>query len=346
MTRAWVCLVFAGILPGAIWAAEPKEKPVVSKTAPRLESKEADQPKGNAGGPSSAATTALPTLDTSRTFTAPVDAMNTNIEAASRDEVPIELEPPPMDLPFKDVVGFARPGQTERVLTGPVEHLPANEILGMAVLTPRQAFSPIGFRIPSPPFVRMEVPAGYESSNWSFTVEQGEQTVYQVGGMAPPRDLVTWDGFKDGAMALLAGVVYSPVLKLVNARGIPQQYFGDPLRFDALQYDLGNVRHVEFCNDVLFQRDAPDLAIDAAPLVRSLLNGMRENMGAPYRVTVFESEGGSPLAERRAALLSRFLQDALVLDPENLVVATSPPGPRGPVTEILITLPAAPEGGS
>lgn len=346
MNRRALVIVWLGFLPWALRAAGEEAKPVVSKTAPRLESKESDPSKGTLGVSSQTATTALPTLDTSRTSTAPVDAMNQNIEAASRDEVPILLEPPPMDLPFKDVVGFARPGQTERVLTGPVEHTPGNEILGLAVLNPRQAMNPLGFRIPSPPFIRMEVPAGYESSNWSFTVDRGEETIYQTGGMVTPRDVVVWDGFKDGAMVLLAGAVYSPVLKLVNARGVPQQYFGDPIQLDVLQYDLGGVRHVEFSDEVLFQRDSSEFAIDAAPLVRALLNVMRMNAGAPYRVTVFESEGGHPLAEQRAATLRRFLEDALVLDSDNFIVTVEAQGSRGPVTEFLIPISVLSEGGS
>lgn len=323
-----------------LWAAVPEAKPVVSKTAPRLEPPALEGPKGNLNPEAGGTTSVLPTPENPRASTDSAKSLSQDISAASRDEVPIVLEPPPTDLPFKDVVGFARPGQTERVLTGPIDHLPANEILGLAIVDSRQAVSPLPLRIPGPPFIRMEVPSGSVGANWSFQVEdQSEQTVYQAGGMQIPRDFVAWDGSKDGVMAMLAGVVYQPVFKLTDPRGIPQQYFGDPIQLDVLQFDQSGVRHVEFRNDVLFQRDSSDFASDAALLVRSLLNIMRENFGSPYRVVIHSEEGGQPLAEKRLGKLKRFLEDALVLDSENFVLTAEPSGARGPVTEFLITLP-------
>lgn len=323
-----------------LWAAEPEAKPVVSKTAPRLEPGPLEGPEGNLNPDSAGINSVLPTPEPPRASTDSAKSLSQDISAASHDEVPIVLEPPPTDLPFKDVVGFARPGQTERVLTGPVDHLPANEILGMAIVDFRQAVSPLPIRIPGPPFVRMEVPSGAAASNWSFQVEdQSEQTIFQSGGMQLPRDLVAWDGTKDGVMVLLAGVVYLPVFKLTDPRGIPQQYFGDPIQLDVLQFDQNGVRHVEFRNDVLFQRDSSDFPVEVALLVRSLLNIMRENVGSPYRIAVHAEEGGEPLAEKRGEKLRRFLEDALVLGSENFVLTVEPLGPRGLVTEFLITLP-------
>lgn len=337
--KKWTVVLFCVSSLG-LWAAEPEAKPVVSKTAPRLEPAALEGPKGNLNPEASGTTPVLPTLETPRASTDSEKSISQDIEAASHDEVPIILEPPPTDLPFKEVVGFARPGQTERVLTGPVDHLPPNEILGLAIVDFRQALSPMPIRIPGPPFVRMEVPSGSAASNWSFQVEdQSEQTVYQAGGMQLPRDLVVWDGRQDGVMVMLAGVVYQPVFKLTDPRGIPQQYFGDPIQLDVLQFDQSGVRHVEFRNEVLFQRDSSDFAREAAPLVRSLLNIMRENMGSPYRLVVHEEEGGHSLAEKRGEKLKRFLEDALVLDADQFVLTVEPVGPRGLVTEFLIPLP-------
>ncbi|MBK8576085.1 MAG: hypothetical protein IPN90_10590 [Elusimicrobia bacterium] len=319
-------------------------KPVVSKTAPRLKPSELEGPKGKLKSETAEGASVLPTPENMRTSSETIKSISQNIEAPSRDEVPIVLDPPPTDLPFKDVVGFARPGQTEKVLTGPVDHLPANEILGLAVLDFRQAVNPVHLRIPSPPFFRMEVPSGFESAHWSFQVEdQSEQTVYQTGGMQIPRDLVVWDGFTDDVMVIRAGVVYQPVLKMVDARGNPQQFFGDPIKLDVLQFDQGGVRHVEFRNHFLFQSDSSDLAVEGLPLVQSLLNIMRENGGSPYRVVVHEDEGGGALAQKRLEKLKRFLEDALVLDPENFSFSVEPSGSRGPVTAFFIQIP---EGGS
>jgi hypothetical protein len=95
-------------------------------------------------------------------------------------------------------------------------------------------------------------------------------------------------------MAMLAGVVYQPVLKLTDPRGIPQKYFGDPIQLDVLQFDQDGVRHVEFRNDVLFQRETADLAMDAVPLVRSLLNIMRENLGSSIVSWFMKRKAGAP----------------------------------------------------
>jgi hypothetical protein len=315
------------------------EKPVVSKTAPRLTPTELDGPQGNLTPVSTGRDSALPTPENQRVSSETIKSISQDIQAPSHDEVPIVLDPPPTDLPFKDVVGFARPGQTERVLTGPVDHMPANEILGLAVLDFRQAVSPLQVRIPSPPFFRMEIPAGFESATWSFQVEdQSEKTVFQTGGLRVPQDLVVWDGFKDGAMVVLAGVVYQPVLKLVDARGMAQQYFGDPIKLDVLQFDQGLVRHVEFRSHLMFQRDSSEMALEGMSFVRAVLNVMRENLGSPYRIVVHEDEGGRSLAEKRMEKLRRFMEDVMVLGSEHFIFSVQPAGERGPVTEFLIEI--------
>jgi hypothetical protein len=339
-------LLFLVVIPLGLQANPSSEaKPVVSKTAPRLEPTELEGPKGNLNPSGTGDVGALPTAENPRASTDSLKSISQNIEAASHDEVPIVLEPPPVNLPFKDVVGFARPGQTENVLTGPVDHLPANEMLGLAVLDFRQGVSPLQFQIPSPPFVRMEVPGGFEASHWSFRVEdQMEKIVFQTGGMRVPQDVVSWDGFKEGAIVLLAGVVYQPVLKLTDIRGIPQQYFGDPIQLDVLQFTERGVLHVEFRNPVLFQRDSADFVLESAPLVRSMLNLLRRNAGTPFQVTVYEDERGRPLAEKRVEKLKRFLEDALVSDSDIMAVKAEPAGGRGSVTEFLITAPVAGDG--
>lgn len=330
----WVCSSGAGL-----WAAPSDEKPVVSKTAPRLDPAALEGPQGNFNTESHGDGSSLPSTEGPRASSETLKSIEQEIEASSHGEVPIVLDPPPTDLPFKEVVGFSRPGQTERVLTGPVDHLPPNEVLNLAILDFRQAMSPLPFQIPSPPFIRMEVPAGIEATNWAFQVEdQAEQLAFQTGGIRAPQDVVSWDGFKDGAMVVLAGMVYQPVLKVTDTRGTPQQYFGDPILLDALQYDVQGVRHVEFHNAVLFQKESSDFPSEAAPLVRSLLNVMRENAGAPYRAVVHEDGGGPALAKKRAEKLKRFLEDALVLESDDLAVTAEALGVRGEVTEFLITL--------
>lgn len=324
---------------GAVRSAETvvENKPVISRTAPRLEKDDLDKVPGKLGSGEKGGESA-PIAGTDR-VAASTETISQDIQAAAQDEVPIVLDPPPMDLPFKDVVGFARPGQGERVLTGPVDHLPGNEILGLAVVDARQGLSPLALKIPTPPFVRMEAPFGNEATQWTFRVEDPtERAVYQTAGVSQPPAILSWDGYSDGIMRMRAGVVYQPVLRLTDPRGLPQQFFGDPIQLDVMQFDQGGVRHVEFRTHALFQNNSQELAVEAVPLVRSLLNAMRVNDRGPYRVTLYESDSGRPLAEKRLAVLKKFFMDAMVMDAERFVFAVHPPHERGPVVEFQMDL--------
>jgi hypothetical protein len=324
---------------GVVWSAETggENKPVISRTAPRLEKDELENVPGKLGPGEKGGETA-PIAGTERVSTS-TETISQDIQASAQDEVPIVLDPPPMDLPFKDVVGFARPGQGERVLTGPVDHMPGNEILGLAVVDARQGLSPLALKIPTPPFVRMEAPFGNEATQWTFRVEDPtERAVYQNGGISQPPAILIWDGYTDGVMQMRAGVVYQPVLRLTDPRGLPQQFFGDPMQLDVMQFDQAGVRHVEFRTHALFQNNSQELAVEAVPLVRSLLNAMRVNDSAPYRVTLYESDSGRPLAEKRLSVLKKFLMDALVMDSDRFVFEVKPPHERGPVVEFLMDL--------
>ncbi|MBL0058053.1 MAG: hypothetical protein IPP35_02825 [Elusimicrobia bacterium] len=337
MKKQPMALLLFVFLPFAL-AAGPEAKPVVSKTTPLLGPQPA-QPKGPLPGGETPNDRELPASDKPKDNAAPDNSRSLEITSSAQDEIPIALDPPPLDLSFKDVVGFARPGQTQRVLDGPVEHMPGNEILGLAILDPRQALGALPLRIPSPPFIRMEVPPGLETSKGSFGVmDQMSRVIYDKSGPELPRDLAVWDGFQNDVLVLQAGVPYTPMLTLTDPRGSTQRYFGEPIQLEALQFNQGGLLHVEIRNDVLFQRGSADLSIEAVPLVKGLLNIMRVHVGSPFRVTVYAGEGGRGVAEQRADTLKRFLEDALVFEGDNFKPGVEAQGARGEVTEILITL--------
>lgn len=339
MIKNKLTILLVALGAGTVRAQEPvgDNKPVISRTAPRLEKEPLDNVPGKLGTDDKNSGTA-PIVGTEK-VAASTETISQAIEAPAQDEVPIVLEPPPMDLPFKDVVGFSRPGQGERVLTGPVDHMPGNEILGLAVVDARQGLSPLALKIPTPPFVRMEAPFGNEATQWTFRVEDpSEQAVFQIAGVSQPPAILEWDGFRDGVMKMVAGVVYQPVLRLTDPRGLPQQFFGDPIQLDVVQFDQAGVRHVEFRTHALFQNNSQEMAVEAVPLVRSLLNAMRVNDTEPYRITLYEPDNGRPLAEKRLAVLKKFFVDALVMGPDRFVFAVQSPNERGPVTEFLMAV--------
>nr|MBP9698718.1 hypothetical protein [Elusimicrobiota bacterium] len=143
MKKYGFVILFYSLGAGSVRAAETavENKPVISRTAPRLEKDEIEKVSGKLGADEKGAESV--SITGTERVAASTDTISQDIQASAQDEVPIVLEPPPLDLPFKDVVGFARPGQGERVLTGPVDHMPGNEILGLAVVDARQGLSPL-----------------------------------------------------------------------------------------------------------------------------------------------------------------------------------------------------------
>ena len=265
------------------------------------------------------------------------DTLDVTITGESKDDVPLVKTPPPLGLPFEDVVGLAREGQRERVLARPIDHMSAEDQIKLTELDARQALSPWPVKIPAPPFFRMEVPEGRAGAPWEFrVVDQNDQTIKTVSGPAAPEGLVEWDGFNDGAMKLEAGSAYTPLLFTTDAKGNLVRHFGEALQLDVLQYELNNDLHVEFHNRRLYKKGTPEFSPDMEPLLEACLDGLRLRAGKEFRVSIQSKNVPASLLEKRLGLWKKFLKDRLVLPDDQITVLSGPAGAQGDVTSIIM----------
>jgi hypothetical protein len=321
---------------GSDAAAAEAKKSKISKSAPRLDSKGEERDISTGKAPQSA----LPSLGNTESTAAEGDAIKLKVKGEAEDEIPVAVVPPPVDLPFKDVVGFARPGQTDRVLTGFVEHLPANEILNLAVLNSRQGLATGSVRLPRAPFVQMEVPPGLEILGYRFTVrDQNAQIVFTQESRQSARDLMIWDGFVEGRCVIKVGLAYTSELFVDLATGRSQRFFGDPVQFDVIRFDQDGDTFVEFRNDRLFLTASEELARDGLPLMKSLLGLLRTRTAKPYKIVIAFPRDGESLAARRMKVLQKFMVDALVVENSAFEFDIAETTDRGDVTTFRMSGP-------
>lgn len=262
--------------------------------------------------------------------------MDVTVTGEARDEIPVVLDAPPLDVPLKEVVGLSRDGQTDRVLTAPVEHIGGGELLSLTLLPPRQILGALPVSLPTPPFVQMELAPGLNAAAWDFRVlDEENQMIHREEGTRLPKDLIVWDGLERGQLKIKVGRVYTPLLILTSLNGKIERYYGEPVLYDALQFRVGNAHRTEFSNLTLFGKGSSEFSPEAGPFLRALLNNLRRVTGAPVRVTVFSSPNESPLAAARAAAWRTLLTDALVMASEGMIFETAPETEeRGAVTQV------------
>src|SRR5438552_1448190 len=109
-------------------------------------------------------------------------------------------------------------------------------------------------KIPAPPFFRLEIPP-LAPASWQFQiVDQNNQVVKSQQGTAFSGTFLEWDGYDDALFKVLVGPAYSPVLTVTDAAGKKQNFFGDAIQMDALQYEQDGLLHIEFGNDRLYEK--------------------------------------------------------------------------------------------
>jgi flagellar motor protein MotB len=305
---------------GAKPAADAKA-PADAKAAPA-----ADQPAAK-DKDASAAKDAAPTKD---------ENLDVTISADSKDEIPLTKDAPSTDISFEKVVSLSREGQTERVLTGPVEHMTGEDQMRLLQVDSRQAYLGLPARIPSAPFIRMEISPGLTSYLWELQIlDQDDQAMKALEGTDLPKYLVEWDGFQNGAFKLRAGPAYTPVLVLTDDRKRSQRYFGEPVQFAALQYIQDGLLHIEFDNNRLFERGRAGFSQDMQPYLAAALNLLRQHEGKPIRVVIHAQPGGNLPTQKRLDNLKAYFVDGLALEPDMISFVVQPGKDRGDVTEIM-----------
>ncbi len=264
------------------------------------------------------------------------DNLDVTITGETRDEIPLTKDAPSTDVSFEKVVGLSREGQTERVLSGPVEHMTGQDQMKLLQVDSRQAYLGMPARLPSAPFIRMEISPGLSPYLWELQVlDQDDRAIKAMEGTELPKYLIQWDGFQDGIFKLRAGPAYTPVLVLTDDRKRTQRYFGEPVQFAALQYIQDGILHLEFDNSRLFERGRAGFADDMRPYLAAALNLLRQHEGKPIRVVV-HAEPGSPLpTQKRLDNLKGYFMEGLALEGDMISFTVQPGKERGDVTEIM-----------
>jgi len=295
-------------------------------------------PKDSVGTVTSTGTAQALPESTGRKSGEDAESMDVTITGEARDEIPVVLDAPPLDLPFKDVAGLSRDGQTDRVLNGPMEHIGGGELLSLALLDPRQVLGSLPVKIPAPPFIQMELAPGLEAAHWDFRVlDEANQMVHRAEGDALPKDLIVWDGLAQGVMKIRAGQVYTPLLILTTKARKIDRFYGEPVLFDVMQYPQGDLRRVEFLNESLFGMGSADIFPEMAPAMKPLLSLMRRNTGSLYHVTVYYTPSEANLARARLKTLKDLFEESLMQEASAFVFETAPAVERGDITEVLFS---------
>lgn len=264
------------------------------------------------------------------------EPLDVTITGVSKDEIPVVKTPAPLGLPFREVISLSREGQTDGILAEPVEYLSPKDKTRLMELDSKQTSSPLMVQIPKPPFFHLEVP-NLQPYFWEFqVVDQNNQVVRRTQGNELPTTFLEWDGYQDGVFKVLVGPAYSPVLLMTDAAGKNRRFFGDPVQLDAVQYEQDGLLHVEFSNDRLYERDGPGFAKEMKPLVDACLNVMRRRIGTPFRVIVYEKTETAALTQKRLETWKKFLQEKLVLEPDDITLVTMSPKDRGRVTAVMM----------
>ncbi len=264
------------------------------------------------------------------------DSLDVTITGEARDEIPLTKPEPSVDISFDKIAGLSREGQTDRVLTGPVEHMTGEDQMSLLHMDSRQTYLGLPIRIPSAPFIRMEISPGLSSYIWELQIlDQNDKALKALEGTTLPKYVVEWDGFHDGTFRLLAGSAYTPVLVLTDEKKRVQRYFGEPVRYTAMQYIQDGLLHIEFDNTRLFERGRSDFSPDTLPYLAASLNVLRQHVGKPIRVILFAAPGNSPLPARRLETLKSFYKEALAIEDDMISFDVQPMRDRGDVTELL-----------
>jgi hypothetical protein len=265
------------------------------------------------------------------------ESLDVTITGEAKDEIPLTKPEPPLDIPFDRIAELSREGQTDRVLTGPVEHMTGAEQMSLLQMDSRQTSLGLPVRIPAAPFIRMELSPGLSPASWEFQVlDQNDRIIKAKEGVELPKYVMDWDGFLDGAFRLRPGVAYTPVLVATDARKKTVRFFGEPVRFSAMQYIQSGVFRIEFDNASLFERGRAALSSDMTALLQASEDVLRLRAGRPIRVVLFSVPGGAALAQKRLDALKAFYKEGLALEDDMITFVIEPVKDRGEVTEISV----------
>jgi hypothetical protein len=267
------------------------------------------------------------------------EPLDVTITGEAKDDIVILKDPPPLDLPFKDLIPLSRENQREKVLANPVVHMTADDVQALTFMDARQTVLSLPVQIPEPPFFRVPVPPGVGPGTVCElqVFDQEGQLFYHQDKAATSGGLVTWDGAGDPANRIAAGKAYTPVLILHPPKGSSRRHFGDPVQLDVLQFPDGRFRRVEFAVDRLFAKGSADFDPAMTPSLMASADLLRRsNESAPARIALQQADPQGTLAQRRLAVLKKYYMTALGTGPDAFEFAGEVPGARGEILSVTM----------
>ena len=281
---------------------------------------------------------------------APLDM---TIKGEIKDKINIERVPVPTEVALKDVIPFSRLGQTDWMLTEELGYMSEEKQVALMDVHSPKTFRPSMIEFPKPPFFVQAYPPPPvpivvdrspnappprgENETWTFiVVDQDNNLLKKIEGNTVPNEPIQWDGATNGQFVLRTDEIYSSILVIKETPDVSRTIVGDPIWLPALRYIRGNSIVFEFSNKRIYNENQATFAPALQVLVDQLMNELRKYEGSPFTITISDKE--LDLAQKRAQLWKRALQENLLKPADKFDVKVGLPTDRGSITQIVLEI--------
>jgi hypothetical protein len=279
--------------------------------------------------------------------------MDVTIKGQSQDKVTVERVGATTDVALKDVIPFSRLGQIDWILSEELGYLDEEHQVGMMDVRSPKTFHPSMIEFPKPPFFIQAYPPPPtpivvdrspnappprgEQETWTFlVVDQSDRLLKKIEGNTIPNEPIQWDGMNRGEFMLRTDEIYSSMLVIQETPEVARTIVGDPIWLPALRYIKGNNVIFEFSNKRLYAEGQAAIVPGLKVLVDQLNNELRKYEGAPFTITIFDRD--LDLAQKRARLWKKTLEDNLLKPADTFNVKVAMPAERGEITQVVLEI--------
>ncbi len=281
---------------------------------------------------------------------APLDM---TVKGEIKDKLTIERVPVPTDVALKDVIPFSRLGQIDWILGEELGYMDEEKQVALMDVHSPKVFRPSMIEFPKPPFFVQAYPPPPtpviidrspnappprgENETWTFiVVDQNNNLLKKVDGNTVPPEPIQWDGMTKGEFMLRTDEIYSSMLVIQETPEVSRTIVGDPIWLPALRYIKGNSIIFEFSNKRVYNESQATFAAGLQVLVDQLMNELRKYEGAPFTVSIADKD--LDLAQKRAQLWRKTLQENLLKPADKFNVKVTMPTDRGAITQIVLEI--------
>jgi hypothetical protein len=167
-------------------------------------------------------------------------------------------------------------------------------------------------------------------------VDQNNKLLKKIEGNTVPTEPIQWDGMNRGEFLLRTDEIYSSLLIIKETPETTRTIVGDPIWLPAVRYIKGNTVVFEFSNKRVYSEGQPAFVPALKVLVDQLMNELRKYQGSPFTVTIYDRD--LELAQKRAGLWKKTLEDNLLQPAANFTVRVATPAERGEITQVVLEI--------